>query len=67
MSCLPKWCTIRRRHTKKEKANAIAKKQHEYSLMNEENNDSHPNHPNHARVPQTLNTTNDSCAPMLHI
>lgn len=64
MSCLPKWCTIRRKHTKKEKANAIAKKQHEYSLMNEEDNDS-PH--NHARVPQTLNTTNDSCAPMLHI
>lgn len=64
MSCLPKWCTIRRKHTKKEKANAIAKKQHEYSLMNEEDNYSPPNH---ARVPQTLNTTNDSCAPMLHI
>jgi hypothetical protein len=32
--------------------------------MNEEDYDSPPNH---ARVPQTLNTTNDSCAPMLHI
>jgi hypothetical protein len=64
MSCLPRWCTIRRKHTKKEKAEAIAKKQHEYSLMDEEDNYSPPHR---ASVPQILNTTNDSCAPMLHI
>lgn len=64
MSCLPKWCTVRRKHTNKEKAQALAKKQHEYSLMNEEENESHQNQD---EVSQSSNQRGNSLEPMLNI